>query len=157
MKDRKPSEKMTRRDFSMRLAVAGGGLFLLAGFRGRPAAPRAPSGPKVPPFVEGIEARLEGDVLYLSSRSAGRLKVPPAGATFITAIHLASQRPLCCRPLAGASGLTVAGPFPGKAGVSYHAKVRLAALMDLAKGFEILVHASFWQYRSGVLFFRVEA
>lgn len=161
--EKKPAEKMNRRDFARSLAALGGGVLLFAGFRGKhpTAALGGPSRGKAPAFVEGIDARIEGDAFHLdyrlSSKSAGRLKVPPAQATFIVAVDLASQRPIYFKPLAGAAGVTVTGPVAGKAGVSYHAVVKLAALLDLPKGDKVLVHAAFWQHRSGVHCFHVEA
>jgi hypothetical protein len=160
--EKKATHTTNRRDFSKRLVMAGGGLLLLGSTLGeRRAAALRPPGSKRSPFVEGIEARLEGAVLHLdyriSSTSVDRRKLPPGRATFITAVHATSQKPLCFRPLAKVSGVKMTGPIAEKGGVSYHASVKMAALLERAKGMQLLVHASFWQYRSGVLFFQLPA
>jgi hypothetical protein len=151
---------MNRRAFSTGLAIAGGGLALLW----RPGA-RAFAARKLGPAPlggsgEGIDARIEDEVLHvdyrLSATRSARSRVPLPQATFVTAINLSSQRPMRCGPLADVPGLVLVGPSASKTGVHYHARIGLGALLGSVSE-PILIHVSFWQYQSGVLPFRFGA
>jgi hypothetical protein len=142
---------MTRRGFLQGLAVGGEGLVLLGAAKAKPKRRPATHPAK---NADLIEARLDGAVLHIDYRlSPKSLGLPPPQATFVTAILLASQRPLFCRPLAGLPDLAVKGPARGKDGIWYQARARLP-LADLPKGALLSVHASCLRHHSGVLCLR---
>jgi hypothetical protein len=161
---------LSRRSLLWRIAVGGGALVLPGACRperhaGAEAAPglgRAEDSGTLNSFPEiervGLEAQLSGDRLLLtgqlSAAEGERLGMPPLEATFVTAVELYSQRPLCRRVSPG-SVVQVHGPTATGGSTRFRAAISLASLLpELGTSQAYLIHASLLAHQSGVCLHR---